>query len=467
MSENKKYFNLPVIIIISTILILFIISLIPPDTEILGYQVKGFNLFSDFSDLSEESGELLTPAAESYSQVLKAGIFSDIIDLSNLANENYITAKGIDDLIKYEKITGNTDQLKYFFEALKKVDNTLVRIAHLGDSIIEGDLVSAEMRDRLQAKFGGSGVGYQALTSADTQFRVTTEHEFSDDWTAYSLFGKKSRKYEYSLNGEIFIPANGSTVNYKMRDAYKRSSTFENIRVLYYEKDNSKISLTFDNKTEDLKLTPSPGLSEIVKSTGGNISEVGLKFFPSNSTNIVGVYLEPAKGIELDNYPFRGNTGDALTELSTEKVAALNKLLDYKLVILQFGLNAVSMRKSDFPKYKKELTKGIKNLKEALPETSIVLMGVSDKSKKKGSSFVTDPQVKELIKLQQEVVAETGIAFWNTFEAMGGENSMPKWVKSKPSYASSDFTHFNKSGADKIGEIFSKVLIDGYIEYSK
>ena len=69
--------------------------------------------------------------------------------------------------------------------------------------------------------------------------------------------------------------------------------------------------------------------------------------------------------------------------------------------------------------------------------------------------------------MQKEISKETNIAFWNTFEAMGGQNSMVKWVKNKPAYAHSDFTHFNKTGADKIGEMLAKTLIEKYAEYTK
>ncbi len=55
----------------------------------------------------------------------------------------------------------------------------------------------------------------------------------------------------------------------------------------------------------------------------------------------------------------------------------------------------------------------------------------------------TMPGVKNLIRYQQNIAAESGIAFWNMFEAMGGEGSMAKLVHAKPSMANYDYTHIN------------------------
>ena len=78
-----------------------------------------------------------------------------------------------------QPITGNVAQLKGFFKALKNSKKKQVRIAHYGDSIIEGDLITADFRQKMQSKFGGKGVGFLSITSQDIQFRVTTKQSFS------------------------------------------------------------------------------------------------------------------------------------------------------------------------------------------------------------------------------------------------------------------------------------------------
>jgi lysophospholipase L1-like esterase len=108
------------------------------------------------------------------------------------------------------------------------------------------------------------------------------------------------------------------------------------------------------------------------------------------------------------------------------------------------------------------MIKVINDLKSTFPQTSILLIGVGDKSIKKGTKFVTDPRVSELNKLQLDIVAKTGIAFWDFFQAMGGYNSMVTWVHTNPPLGAFDYEHPTDLGAEKIGHMIAKALIDAY-----
>ena len=57
-----------------------------------------------------------------------------------------------------------------FYEALDRTsssnpeDDGLVRIAVFGDSFIEADIFTADLREMLQKRFGGCGVGFVTIT---------------------------------------------------------------------------------------------------------------------------------------------------------------------------------------------------------------------------------------------------------------------------------------------------------------
>ena len=46
---------------------------------------------------------------------------------------------------------------------------------------------------------------------------------------------------------------------------------------------------------------------------------------------------------------------------------------------------------------------------------------------------------------------ESGFAFWDLYEAMGGHNSMPSFVHSDPPLASTDYIHFSQPGNEPGG----------------
>ena len=77
------------------------------------------------------------------------------------------------------------------------------------------------------------------------------------------------------------------------------------------------------------------------------------------------------------------------------------------------------------------------------------------------------PGVKNLIRYQQRMAAEQQIAFWNLFEAMGGEGSMRTLVEAKPSMANYDYTHINFRGGKQLAELFYETLVYGLEQYER
>jgi len=63
------------------------------------------------------------------------------------------------------------------------------------------------------------------------------------------------------------------------------------------------------------------------------------------------------------------------------------------------------------------------------------------------------------------VTAETGVAFFNTYEAMGGRGTMARWYAAEPRLVGADFIHPKPAGAKIVGELLYNALRDGYNEY--
>jgi len=97
-----------------------------------------------------------------------------------------------------------------------------------------------------------------------------------------------------------------------------------------------------------------------------------------------------------------------------------------------------------------------------MPNASFLLVGVHDKSIKKGSNFITDPAIPKLVEAQENIAEKADIAFWNLFEAMGGKNSMPNWVNSNPPRAFKDYIHFNDIGAKEEAKMLFDELMKKY-----
>ena len=86
-------------------------------------------------------------------------------------------------------------------------------------------------------------------------------------------------------------------------------------------------------------------------------------------------------------------------------------------------------------------------------------------SKNEGTTFATYPLLSEVRNALKQHTFSEGGAFWDMYEAMGGENTMPKWAEETPPLASKDYIHFTSKGAKKIAELFYAALKEDYDAY--
>jgi lysophospholipase L1-like esterase len=100
----------------------------------------------------------------------------------------------------------------------------------------------------------------------------------------------------------------------------------------------------------------------------------------------------------------------------------------------------------------------IRSLKEVFPQTSFLLISVSDRGINKDGEVVTMDAIPRLRDVQREIARKSGIAFWDMYEAMGGKNSIPQYTVAVPPLASKDYTHLTHLGGIKIGKKLADVL---------
>ncbi len=476
---SMKKQSLPLLVMI--FIILYALSFIPVEGELWGVEFKSIDIFSDLKEDTDvlyeddffEDWESDTDTTSSTDNRIERKDFATIPNYNyagiNLLGNIEKTALDFIDSEKEKidkflespvqprqktKIVGNTQQMKHFFSALKNAKSQKVRIAHYGDSQIEGDLVTGDLRENLRKEFGGTGAGYLAITSQDISFRVTTKHEYPENkWTTGSVFMGNETGLPYGISGESFLPKASASVTYTAYNKYRSTSKFREIYIIYSDAQANDFTAYLDNKPEKVKLNKAGGFQQAEIIGSGSVRSLKLEIPQNNAAIFYGVFLEDGNGVYVDNFALRGNSGEDLDKIPSKIIEDFNKYRNYSLVIFQFGKNAIS---GNYKRYEKEMVKVINKFKAALPNTSFLMISVQD------SGFKTSSRIVNLLKAQMDIAKETNIAFWNLFEAMGGENSMSAWVKNNPPLASADHTHFNLQGAQIVGEMLSEALIDLY-----
>jgi len=357
-----------------------------------------------------------------------------------------------------------------FYEAISRMD-TLgrpVRIAFFGDSFIEADIFTADLREMLQQKFGGCGVGLVNITSNVNGFRPTVKHSYRG-WETHavtdSLYFERKKQ---GINGHYFIPSPGAYVELTGQTKYaSRLDTCEQSTIYFYNTGNLTLSALV-NKKHNFEKTFGPSDKLQKMSVKGRIGKVRWTVNQADQALFFGATMDGLQGMVVDNLSLRGSSGLSLRYIPEKALKDFNEQRPYDLIVLQYGLNIATPRGSNYDSYYKGMIQTIDHLKECFPQAGILLLSVGDRDYKSDTGQMrTMLGVKNLIRYQQNLAAETHIAFWNMFEAMGGEGSMAKLVQAKPAMANYDYTHINFKGGDYLAELLYETMIYGKEQYDK
>ena len=362
-----------------------------------------------------------------------------------------------------------------FYEALYRVSSgasgssdNLVRIAVFGDSFIEADIFTADLREMLQKRFGGCGVGFVTITSMTSGYRPTVRHMFGG-WARHAVtdsvyFDRKKQ----GISGHYFVPRNGDYVELRGHSKYASFlDTCQRASIFFYNRDSVHLSACVNKgDSRSYALPPSGGLQEV--QVNGRIGSIRWTVDRADSTLFYGLAMDGKKGIILDNFSLRGSSGLSLRGIPQQMLKEFNRQRPYDLIILEYGLNVATERGRNYDNYQKGLLTAIEHLKTCFPQSGILLLSVGDRDyKNENGDLRTMPGVKNLIRYQQNIAAESGIAFWNMFEAMGGDGSMAKLVHAKPSMANYDYTHINFRGGKHLAGLLYETLIYGKEQYDR
>ena len=450
----------PFFVMSVTLLFLLILARIPDgyQLKVLGfeYKIKKLDMLQDVVPDAPAEQQPQSGVTAPSSNPFAASLFSVVNSALEAADKSNTPEAPAQGSVK-QKIE-NPGSLKNFFAAVKTTGSKRVRIAHYGDSAIEGDNISADLRQKLQTKYGGNGVGLIGVTPLDVQFRTTTNVKFSSDWKTSSALSANSEKLPLGINGYIYQAAANSWVRYEASGRYN-SKNFSAARIVYTSDKNFSVKYSFDDKAEStVELKASKGPAEYVLDAKGKVKSVKITVVNPSKTYFYGVSLEEGNGLYLDNFALRGNSGVALREMDNNTLKNFGKMLNYRLIILNFGLNIAGADQKDYGWYESAMEKIVNQYKEAFPEASFLIVSVQDKSMKKGTQFVTEPGVPKLVEAQRKIAQKTGVAFFNLYEAMGGMNSMSDFVSQ--GLAEKDYTHMKLTGAKKLADMITDALLE-------
>lgn len=445
----KNKIGYPFLLTILVIAILLGLYYIPRPT-INGFTLRRVNLLSDIEKKEPEpviTDTILPPPP------VKRHVIKDIVP------------KGIISIVDYADSTERGMQPLY--KAIDQCNKKVVRIAWLGDSFVEADILTSDLRRMLQAKYGGCGPGLIDITSITHSIRPTVSHEYAH-WNTYAFNGAKEYDHKrVGLSSKYCIPQPGAWVEGRLNRKDYPDSCYTASIVFEAPSEITIAAQINQNETDTFHIAANPYIQK--KELHGNIRQVRWNVLQGGSdATFYGIAFDGNNGIALDNFGVRSSSGLNLKGIPSERLRQLAQIRPYDLIILQYGLNIASEYGKDYEYYRKGINQVIEHLKAAYPHAGFLLIGVGDrKMKDEEGNLKTMPGVLNLMRYQQKIAEENHIAFWSLYDAMQALGGIEGMIKAKPAQANLDYTHINFRGGKVLAKKLYEALLFGKEQYDK
>jgi lysophospholipase L1-like esterase len=460
MNDSARTFMLVSLVV----LILLVLHQLPRLT-VGDVELRRVNVLSDlFPEITPHDDEAhnqmprLTEWCQSVTTDVHASdsiVPADSIRMTDTAGD--FAAERTDSIVHIEDYSqGEPGGMAHFYSQLRNIGilDRPIRIAYYGDSFVEGDILTADLREMLQTAYGGSGVGWVDCGSEIAGFRQTVRLSFSG-LTEYEVVKKPYHHRAEGISQRYFVPDETARVTLKGSRARKHLSQWQ--RSTLYLRTEGGVVVQSDTIVE--RLSGSADL-QTVSLRADTMKSVTFRFSePTDETWLYGVALESDQGIILDNFSMRGSSGTTLADIPQSTLQAFARVRPYDLVVFHFGLNVANPQShaSTYKGYTKQMGRVISHFREAWPEASILIVSMPDRDQRSEAGIRTMTGVEQLVAYQQMMAAEQRVAFFNLFQSMGGRESMKGLVDR--GLANKDYTHLTFSGGREIAKGLVRELI--------
>lgn len=345
--------------------------------------------------------------------------------------------------VSVDSTTDSRVFLQSFYAALEEAGSRCVRVLHYGDSQIEEDRMTMQIRQTLQNRYGGSGVGLMPLAQTIPSITV---------------------KQQLFMNGRYVQPAQGPRRYFVY--GFKRDQRPDGLYGVMGQMAEMNDSLVSGSEQMMAVCTPQGKQPRYTRWRVFADSTVRYSF--SGDTvrlngrgNIYGLSQESETGVIVDNIPMRGCLGTVFTKIDSLQLADFYHEQNVRLIILQFGGNAIpsNQKPGTIQSIVYGLREQVRYLQACAPQAAILFIGPSDMLTQTDGEWHTYPMVPYMDRLLRKMALEENIAYFSLFRWMGGTGSMARWQEA--GMAGSDGIHFYRSGARKAGNAVVQWMLEG------
>ncbi|MCB9575051.1 MAG: hypothetical protein H6709_23495 [Kofleriaceae bacterium] len=393
-------------------------------------------------------------------------------------------------------------------------DGARVAIVQFGDSHTAGDRLTGELRAVLQQRFGDAGRGFLLTGRPKIRHYDIVDARYGTDgaWTS-DQGGRHGTEEPYGLGGvrsyakkKSAVAWVGTCADCPTGQAVSRFEIFlwrqpggGTLEARVDDGPWTRISTALAGDQGDVAIPD----YEVIEVPDGD-HRLSLRPRGDKEVDVFGVALERARpGVVVDGL---GIVGLQMSHLWRWDWTVIGPQLAHRapaLVVLQYGTNEVDDSDLDLDTFVARYTELIGRIRSAAPDAAILMLGPPDmatrllgrrcdKPAKKqtksrhgrrkapppapvgpaaeppeGCRWKTPTQLLDIIDAERRVARATGVAFFDSFAAMGGADLIDGWVHAEPALAYKDHVHFTTRGYTWWADLLLEDLMRGYAAWQK
>jgi lysophospholipase L1-like esterase len=351
-----------------------------------------------------------------------------------------------------------------FFAALWKIEQQpksgVVTVLHYGDSPTTADLITGDVRASLQERFGDAGRGYTLIAKPWPWYGHRGVEVSGHGWRIKTGVGLM-REGIYGLGGASFEGEPGAGSSFRLTESQQQS-----VDVEYLAKPGGG---EFAVSADGVELTRETTAADELEASSVHVElPAGTKSVEVHPTvgtvELFGAEFHRGPGVLYDSLGLNGATTSVLARtqppgLWKEELTRARP----QLIIVNYGSNESSFGNFVRKQYADELRLAIQRIRVAAPGVSILVMSPMDRGERRGLDEIrTMATIPEIVEIQRKVAAETHCAFFDTYNAMGGDGTIARWYEATPRLVTADLLHPTPQGAGVVAGFFVDQLSLGY-----
>ncbi len=360
----------------------------------------------------------------------------------------------------------NSNGLDSFYQKLRELKNTgqgVVNIVHIGDSHIQADFLSDEVRDGFQELFGNAGRG------------LVFPHQLASSNAAGDIIASSNTRWAFNrvAHPEISLPVgvsgfglrtavDGASINISLRQDFRGSYTSFN-KLRFFLDSSSSNAWLVEAEPNDEPIVIRKGADDTMVfqeiSFAKQSTSLSMVSLPgSTEKDFYGVSLENSNpGVIYHTVGVNGARYDQYNEapLFWKQLPGLNA----DLYIISLGTNEAQRAAFSETIFLREFNLFISKIHEASPHASILITTAPDSYKGRTSNRV-------LQQLNQSIINACNAQYipcWDLYRITNGFGSAYSW--SRRGLMNRDRIHFTAEGYRLQGVMLFNALAKGFNNY--